>query len=51
LAMNGAEETYPETRSVAVRKAAIEKSMRHAGFAAAAALAAAAAFWFLTRRD
>ena len=51
LAMNGADETYPERRRVEVRKAAIEKSMCNAGLITAAAATTAAAIWLLTHRD
>jgi len=50
LAMNGADAEYPEQPRVEARKAAIEKSMRTAGLAAAAAATALAAIWALSRR-
>jgi Fe-S oxidoreductase len=52
VARNGADGLYPEKRTVDIRKAALQKSMRHAALATAAtATATAAALWLLTRRD
>jgi Fe-S oxidoreductase/FAD/FMN-containing dehydrogenase len=51
LAMHGAAAIYPEQRTVAARKAAVERSMRNAALGATAAAIAATALWVLSRRD